>query len=142
MVLEVAITLKLFPLSLNEAFRLWFNYLTPNLISTWEEMTKKFILKHFPPSRIVQFRNEITSFIQLDNEPFYDTWDRFNDLLRKCPYHEIHALCKFRFLQWSEESNQISCWCSSWRVDHDQNLWWSVWVYEEIRIQVPLDDVW
>ena len=25
----------------------------------------------------------------MENESFYDTWERFNDLLRKCPYHCI-----------------------------------------------------
>ena len=60
---EEAIRLRLFPFSLNGAARLWFNSLAPNSITTWEEMARKFMLKYFPPSRIVQFRNEITSFV-------------------------------------------------------------------------------
>ena len=86
---EEAIRLRLFPFSLNGAARLWFNSLAPNSITTWEEMARKFMLKYFPPSRIVQFRNEITSFVQLETESFYDAWERFKELLRKCPYHGI-----------------------------------------------------
>ena len=66
-----------------------FNSLAPNSITTWEEMARKFMLKYFPPSRIVQFRNEITSFVQLETESFYEAWERFKELLRKCPYHGI-----------------------------------------------------
>lgn len=55
-----AVRVRLFPFFLNEAARLWLNSLAPNSIATWEEMTIKFILKYFPVSRIVQFRNEIT----------------------------------------------------------------------------------
>lgn len=80
-----AIRLRLFPFSFNGATRHCFNSLTPNSITTCEEMPRKFIIKYFPPSRIVQFKNEITSSIQLDNVSFYDKWERFNDLLRKYP---------------------------------------------------------
>ena len=52
-------------------------------------MTKKFLLKYFPPSKIVKFRNAITSFVQVENESVYDTWERFKNLLRKCLYHGI-----------------------------------------------------
>lgn len=33
--------------------------------------------------------NDITSFVQLDNEYFYDTCERLMELLRKCLYHGI-----------------------------------------------------
>lgn len=65
--------------------RLWFNSLVPNSITTWEWITRKFMLKYFPPSRIVKFKNEITSFAKMENESFYDAWERFMNLLRKCP---------------------------------------------------------
>ena len=47
------------------------------------------MLKYFPPSRIVQFRNEITSFVQLETESFYDAWERFKEFLRRCPHHGL-----------------------------------------------------
>lgn len=57
-----AIKLQLFPFSLNTIVRLWLNSLAQNSITTWEEMIKKFIMRYFLPSRIVQFKNEITTF--------------------------------------------------------------------------------
>ena len=62
-VIEEAVRLRLFPFSLSGAARLWLNSLTPNSITSWDELTKKFLLKYFPPSKIVKFRNDITSFV-------------------------------------------------------------------------------
>nr|GFC08788.1 reverse transcriptase domain-containing protein [Tanacetum cinerariifolium] len=52
----------------------------------------------FPPSKTTNLRNEITRFQQRFDESFYEAWDRFNDLLRACPYHgffELHQLDTF-----------------------------------------------
>lgn len=60
------------------------------------------------PQRIVQFMNEITSFVQMDNEPFYDTWEWFKVLLRTCPCHGIQPLCKYKhfMIGWWLKPNQ------------------------------------
>lgn len=34
-------------------------------------------------------RNEITSFTQQDSESLYKAWERFNDMLRRCPHHGL-----------------------------------------------------
>ena len=34
-------------------------------------------------------RNEITSFRQTDDESLYEVWERFKELLKKCPHHGI-----------------------------------------------------
>lgn len=61
-----AITLRLFLFYLSGAAKLSFDSLASNSITTSKEMTRKFMMKYFPPSRtpsrIVQFKNEITSF--------------------------------------------------------------------------------
>nr|GFB95725.1 reverse transcriptase domain-containing protein [Tanacetum cinerariifolium] len=52
----------------------------------------------FPPSKTTNLRNEITRFQQRFDESFYKAWERFNDLLRACPYHgfsELHQLDTF-----------------------------------------------
>ncbi|GKF11867.1 reverse transcriptase domain-containing protein [Tanacetum coccineum] len=57
-----------------------------------------FINKFFPPSKTTNLRNEIIRFQQKFDETFYEAWDRFNDLLRGCPYHEfleLHQLDTF-----------------------------------------------
>ena len=50
-------------------------------------MARKFLVKFFPPSKSAQLRSEICQFRQLDSEPFYESWERFKDLLRRCPQH-------------------------------------------------------
>ena len=95
-VTEEAVRLRLFPFSLSGAARLWLNSLTPNSITSWDELTKKFLLKYFPPSKIVKFRNAITSFVQVENESVYDTWYQFKDLLRNVCIMECLFGCKSR----------------------------------------------
>ena len=37
----------------------------------------------------MQMRHAITNFTQTDGESFHEVWERFNDLIRRCPHHEI-----------------------------------------------------
>ena len=49
----------------------------------------KFLNKYFPPSRSAKLRSEITFFVQSEGESLYDAWERFKDILRRCPHHAI-----------------------------------------------------
>ena len=53
-------------------------------------------MKFFPPQLTSLFRAVITQFRQGDQETLYDVWDRFKELLRKCPHHgnELSAQLK------------------------------------------------
>ncbi|KAA3461968.1 Retrovirus-related Pol polyprotein from transposon opus [Gossypium australe] len=55
-------------------------------------MTEKFLLKYFPPAKTAKLMNDISSFAQIDLETLYDAWERFNDLLRRCPHHGLPFL--------------------------------------------------
>ncbi|XP_059658924.1 uncharacterized protein LOC132305273 [Cornus florida] len=39
--------------------------------------------------RTTQYRDAITRFAQGSDEPFHKAWERFRDLLRKCPHHDM-----------------------------------------------------
>ncbi|GJZ89983.1 reverse transcriptase domain-containing protein [Tanacetum coccineum] len=52
----------------------------------------KFVNRFFPPSKTTNLRNEITRFQQRFGETFAETWDRFKDLLNKCPHHGFSPL--------------------------------------------------
>ena len=84
-VTEGTIRLKLFPFSLRDRARQWLMSLPTGSIGTWEEMTERFLTKFFPPSKASQLRSEIGSFRQNDFEQLYEAWERFKDLLRRCP---------------------------------------------------------
>jgi len=56
---------------------------------TWDELTKTFLAKFFPPSKTASLRNQITSFTQREDELLYEAWEWFKDLLRLCPHHGL-----------------------------------------------------
>ncbi|KAK1423118.1 hypothetical protein QVD17_18413 [Tagetes erecta] len=88
-VTEEAIQLRLFPFSLTDKAQHWLNSLSPGSITTWDDLTQKFINKFFPPSKTARLRGLIYSFRQEAGESFYDAWERFKELLRKCPHHGL-----------------------------------------------------
>nr|GFC23460.1 reverse transcriptase domain-containing protein [Tanacetum cinerariifolium] len=85
----------LFSFSLEGAARIWLEKEAPRSILTWDDLVSKFINKFFPPSKTINLRNEITRFQQRFDEPFYEAWERFNDLLRACPHHGFSELHQF-----------------------------------------------
>ena len=88
-VTEDAIRLRLFPLTLNGKAKSWLHSLPSGSITTWADLAQKFLAKFFLPAKTARLRNDITSFTQLDSESLYETWERFKDLLRRCPHHGI-----------------------------------------------------
>ncbi|XP_062116773.1 uncharacterized protein LOC133830740 [Humulus lupulus] len=84
-----AIRLRLFPFSLRDRAKSWLISLQANSINTWEELAQKFLSKFFPPTKAAKLRGEINNFYQNEGESLYDAWERFKDLLRKCPHHGI-----------------------------------------------------
>lgn len=84
-----ALRLTLFPFSLRDRAKAWLNSQPPNSIATWADLCEKVLKKYFPPTRNVKLRNEILLFRQEDDEAVSDAWERFKELLRKCPHHGI-----------------------------------------------------
>ncbi|GJR81113.1 zinc finger, CCHC-type containing protein [Tanacetum coccineum] len=62
---------------------------TRGSISTWDDLTTRFLAQFFPPERIAKLRNDILMFQQHQDESLYDAWTRFKDLLRKVPHHGL-----------------------------------------------------
>ena len=84
-----ALRLRLFPFSLRDQARSWLNNLEHDSVRSWNELAEKFLRKYFPPNRNAKFRSDIMSFQQHDDESTSDAWERFKDLLKKCPHHGI-----------------------------------------------------
>ncbi|XP_024022414.1 uncharacterized protein LOC112091909 [Morus notabilis] len=83
------IRLKLFPFSLRDRSRSWLQSLPSGSVATWEDMAQTFCIKFFLPSKTSQLRAEITQFQQFEYEQLYEAWERFKEMLRKCPQHGI-----------------------------------------------------
>ncbi|GJR59763.1 reverse transcriptase domain-containing protein [Tanacetum coccineum] len=84
--------LMLFPFSLEGATRIWLEKEPPRSILTWEDLVSKFVNYFFPPSKTTNLKNDITNFQQKFEETFGEAWDRFKELLRKCPHHDFSEL--------------------------------------------------
>ncbi|GJT74372.1 zinc finger, CCHC-type containing protein [Tanacetum coccineum] len=80
--------LRLFQFSLRDQASNWLERLPAGSISTWEDLTTRFLAQFFPP-RTAKLRNDILMFQQHQGESLYETWTRFKDLLQKVPHHGI-----------------------------------------------------
>ncbi|KAL6312313.1 hypothetical protein AAG906_004968 [Vitis piasezkii] len=55
----------------------WLISLPSGTITTWDGLVNAFLSKYFPPTK------------SQDQESLYEAWERFKDLLRKCPHHGL-----------------------------------------------------
>ncbi|XP_073307190.1 uncharacterized protein [Primulina huaijiensis] len=81
------IILRLFPFSLRDQARGWLQSLPLGSITTWQELATKFLSKYFPPAKSAQLKIEISTFRQTDFKQLYEAWERYKELLRRCPNH-------------------------------------------------------
>ena len=93
-----AVRLRLFPFSLRGAAYRWLTSLSPGSIRTWKEMVEKFLGRYFPPSRAAKLRQEISAFKQGDSETLFEAYERFKDLLRRCPHHGFDSWMRVQMM--------------------------------------------
>ncbi|GJZ91735.1 hypothetical protein Tco_0663800 [Tanacetum coccineum] len=60
-------------------------------INTWDLLKKAFIQMYYPPSKTAKQLKDIHNFKQETDESLYQAWERYNDLLYKCPTHDINS---------------------------------------------------
>ncbi|GJY37663.1 retrovirus-related pol polyprotein from transposon TNT 1-94 [Tanacetum coccineum] len=91
--------LRVFPISLTGATSRWLRNEQTGSIKTWEDLKTKFLNKYCPPGctakKIEEINNfqqepkEINNFQQEPDETLYQAWERFKELLIKCPQHYL-----------------------------------------------------
>ncbi|GJS23765.1 reverse transcriptase domain-containing protein [Tanacetum coccineum] len=84
-----AIKLLIFPFSLCDEAKTWFNKLNEESIRSWEHMRRAFINRFFPPSLFNRLLLEIINFSQLVCESLIDAWLGLKNMLRKCHRHSL-----------------------------------------------------
>ncbi|GKA62238.1 reverse transcriptase domain-containing protein [Tanacetum coccineum] len=84
-----AVKLLIFPFSLYDKAKTWFNELNEESITSWEQMRKAFINRFFPPSLFNRLLLEIINFSQLVCESLTDAWLRLKNMLQKCHGHGL-----------------------------------------------------
>ena len=88
-VIEEALRLHLFPLSLSDRDKHWLTSQPPDSITSWNDLVQKFLTKIFPPVKIAQLVQEINTFRHFKGENLAEAWERFHELLRRCPHHRL-----------------------------------------------------
>ncbi|GKA25235.1 zinc finger, CCHC-type containing protein [Tanacetum coccineum] len=76
--------MRLFQFSLRDQASNWLEHLPAGSITTWEDLTTRFLAQFFPPRRTAKLRNDILMFQQHHGESLSETWTRFKDILQKC----------------------------------------------------------
>src|SRR5262249_52228100 len=84
-----AIRLRLFPFSLRDRAKGWLNTLSSRSITTWDGLAEKFLTKYFLPSKTAKLRNDISTYNHWESESLYEAWERYKELLRRCPHHGL-----------------------------------------------------
>ncbi|GJY21351.1 zinc finger, CCHC-type containing protein [Tanacetum coccineum] len=82
-------SLRLFQFSFHDQASNWLERLPARSITTWEDLTTRFLAQFFPPGRNAKLRNDILMFQQHHGESLSEAWTRFKDLLQKVPHDGI-----------------------------------------------------
>ncbi|GJV17929.1 hypothetical protein Tco_1363252 [Tanacetum coccineum] len=83
------IMLRAFPVSLTGAASRWLRNQTSRSVTTWEVLKTKFLNKYCPPACTAKKIEEINNFQQEPDESLFRAWERFEELLMKCPQHYL-----------------------------------------------------
>nr|GEV83523.1 hypothetical protein [Tanacetum cinerariifolium] len=58
-------------------------------ITTWKILKGKFVSKYCPPAHTAKKMEDINNFQQGPDETLYQAWERFKELLMRCPQHYL-----------------------------------------------------
>ena len=61
-------------------------------MNSWEELVEAYLSIFFLPTLTSEMRGEIIAFKQKEDESLYNAWERYKQVLRKCPMHGIEKL--------------------------------------------------
>ncbi|GJS23101.1 MAK10-like protein [Tanacetum coccineum] len=100
--------LRLFQFSLRDQASNWLERLPAGSISTWEDITTRFLAHFFPPGRTFKLCNDILMFQQHQGESLSEAWTRFKGLLQKVPHRVIDLWLKI--LIFYDHVNPITSW--------------------------------
>ncbi|KAK1619438.1 hypothetical protein QYE76_024955 [Lolium multiflorum] len=80
---------KIFPFSLKDDAKTWYNNLPPNSIKSPKELLDVFFRKYFPASAQHAALQRVYNFDQGDEEKLPEAWARFCSLIRALPDHDL-----------------------------------------------------
>nr|GEV40095.1 hypothetical protein [Tanacetum cinerariifolium] len=90
-------------------------------ITTWEDLTTRFLAQFFPLGRTAKLRNDILMFQQHHGESLFQAWTRFKNLLQKDPHHGIDLWLQYCI----EDPEQAFVEYTSLRTDEVGGKWYT-----------------
>nr|GEX72693.1 hypothetical protein [Tanacetum cinerariifolium] len=81
--------LRVFPMTLTGAASRWLRNKPSGSIKTSKDLNTKFLSKYCLPARTVKKMEEINDFQQEPDKTLYQAWERFKELLMKCPHYYL-----------------------------------------------------
>ncbi|GJU24229.1 hypothetical protein Tco_1162850 [Tanacetum coccineum] len=78
-------------------------------IKTWKDLKTKFLKKYCPFGRTAKKMEEINNFQQEPNETLYQAWERFKELLMKCPQHYLTEMQEIKKVNEKVYAAQVGC---------------------------------
>ncbi|GJV59396.1 reverse transcriptase domain-containing protein [Tanacetum coccineum] len=82
------VMLRVFLITLKGPALRLINRLSVGLVTTWDLLEKAFIRQYCPPFKTTKKLEIIHNFKQEMDETLYHAWERYDDLLFKCPHHD------------------------------------------------------
>ncbi|GKA23795.1 hypothetical protein Tco_0709828 [Tanacetum coccineum] len=86
-----AVMLRVFPITLTGAAKRWVDRLSLRTVDSWDILKKAFINMYYPPSKTAKQLEDICNFKQEGDKTLYQAWEQYNNLLYKCPTHDINS---------------------------------------------------
>nr|KAJ0186105.1 hypothetical protein LSAT_V11C900503510 [Lactuca sativa] len=83
-VTEDQIKLRVFPFSVQDAEKEWLYDLPSGSITSWNELAKLFLKKHFPEAKVSNLRREILGIKQGKRKALHTYWEGFKKMLCFC----------------------------------------------------------
>ncbi|GJR14556.1 hypothetical protein Tco_0797208 [Tanacetum coccineum] len=83
------VMLRAFLMSLTRTASHWLRNEPIGSITTWDGLKTKFLNKYCLPTRTTKKMEEINNFQKEPDENLYQAWERFKELLMKCPQHYL-----------------------------------------------------
>ncbi|GJZ85673.1 reverse transcriptase domain-containing protein [Tanacetum coccineum] len=85
------VMLRVFPVTLKGPALRWINRLSAGLVTTWDLFEESFIRQYCPPLKTTKKLEEIHNFKQEVDKPLYRAWERYSNLLYRCPQHDLNS---------------------------------------------------
>ncbi|GJZ09223.1 ribonuclease H-like domain-containing protein [Tanacetum coccineum] len=83
--------LRVFPITLKGRALRWKKRLPAGVINTWDLLEKEFIWQYCSSFKTAKKLEEICNFKQEMDETLYHAWERYSDLLYRCPQHDLNC---------------------------------------------------